>query len=76
MDATAFDNRGSNANQVPQAFGASNSDGSPLTSSSHPGTAFAEDNNDAKRRRIARVCRLPYHSGLRDFRVNTHTVYL
>ncbi|GBF66751.1 fusaridione A cluster transcription factor [Trichophyton mentagrophytes] len=55
MDATTFDNRGSNANQTPQAFGASNSDGSPLTSS-HPGTAFAEDNNDAKRRRIARAC--------------------
>ncbi|EEP80649.1 conserved hypothetical protein [Uncinocarpus reesii 1704] len=49
--------------QPPQIFGASNPDGSPVQPAP-PGTAFSEDqlmgsmddNNDAKRRRIARAC--------------------
>lgn len=48
---------------APQIFGNSNSDGSPIVPSL-PGPVFgednsmgnADDNNDAKRRRIARVC--------------------
>lgn len=50
-------------NQPPQIFGAYNPDGSPITPSL-PGPVFPEDHlsgnmeesNDAKRRRIARVC--------------------
>ncbi|KAM5431478.1 hypothetical protein MferCBS31731_007851 [Microsporum ferrugineum] len=55
MDAASLDNRGLNANHPPHVLGASNPDGSPVTPSL-PGTVFVEDNNDAKRRRIARAC--------------------
>lgn len=50
-------------NQPPQIFGSYNADGSPTTPAL-PGPVFTEDqlsgniddSNDAKRRRIARVC--------------------
>ena len=51
--------------QPPQIFGAYNSDGSPVPPTLPPGSIFGDndagsyDENDPKRRRIARVCE-PY----------------
>ncbi|KAK2842941.1 hypothetical protein FQN49_005969, partial [Arthroderma sp. PD_2] len=53
MEAASFENRTANANQQPQAPGASNPDGSPITPSLS-GAVFMDESNDAKRRRIAR----------------------
>ncbi|KAK2737248.1 hypothetical protein FQN57_000415 [Myotisia sp. PD_48] len=62
-DYSRFDIPTPAASQPPQAFGAANQDGSPITPSlSGPGFADdnisnnADENNDAKRRRIARAC--------------------
>ncbi|KAF3490488.1 C6 transcription factor [Arthroderma uncinatum] len=55
MEAASFDNNALNTSQQPQLFGASNPDGSPVTTSLS-GAVFMDESNDAKRRRIARAC--------------------
>jgi hypothetical protein len=68
MDGLGFDMSHFGTQQVPQIFGAYNPDGSPIPPNLPPGPIFADstdaasaDENDSKKRRIARVgdeCRI------------------
>lgn len=57
----AYDMSSFVSQQPPQIFGAYNSDGTPIPPNLPPGAYFGDydgglDENDPKRRRIARVC--------------------
>jgi hypothetical protein len=65
IDGLSFDMSSFVAQQPPQIFGAYNPDGTPIAPSLPPGAYFGDyadgglDENDPKRRRIARVGRCP-----------------
>lgn len=70
MDGMGYDMNAFSAQQPPQIFGAYDHNGSPMAAMAYQGAYFGDgmdgglDDNDPKRRRIARVraaplCRLP-----------------
>lgn len=65
MDGLGYDMNAFSAQQPPQIFGAYDHNGSPMAAMPYQGAYFGDamdgglDDNDPKRRRIARVCAAP-----------------